>query len=287
MGWNIKEKLVLITGATDGIGKQTAHNIAEMGAQVVLIGRNEAKAINVVNSIKLETGNQKISYLLADLSVQKEIRRVADEFIKEYGKLDVLFNNAGSSFMKDEKTSDGIERTFALNQLNYFLLTHLLLGTLKKNSTSRIIFTASGSHRNGKINFEDISKRGPLSFWTAYQQSKLANIMFGYALTRRLEGTGVAVNSLNPGFVQTNIGSGNGKIADFFIRRIFKGGMPVEEGASTPTYLISSEDVSNVTGKYFYKKQDIASESISNDVDAQERLWELCKKLTGIEKFGE
>jgi NAD(P)-dependent dehydrogenase (short-subunit alcohol dehydrogenase family) len=285
MTWNIEDKLVLITGATDGIGKKTASNIAGMGAQLVLVGRNEGKTKLVVEEIKAETGNQKIEYLLGDLSVQKEVRRVADEFCSKYDRLDVLYNNVGATYAKRELTIDGVEKTFALNQLSYFLLTHLLLDKLEENAPSRIICTSSGAHRKAGINLKNVNNSGLISIWTSYGQSKLANIMFVYALARRLEGTGVTVNSLNPGLVRTNIGRGNGKIMDFIIAKVVNRGIPVEEGSETPTYLISSDEVEGVSGKYFDKKVAVESKSISNDIEAQEKLWEICKELTGIEKY--
>jgi NAD(P)-dependent dehydrogenase (short-subunit alcohol dehydrogenase family) len=285
MTWNIKDKLVLITGATDGIGKKTGSNIAGLGAQLVLVGRNENKTKLVVDEIKAETGNQKIEYLIGDLTIQKEVRRVAEEYCSKYDRLDVLFNNVGGTFAKREITVDGVEKTFALNQLSYFLLTHLLLDKLKESAPSRIICTSSGSHRKAGINFKNVNNSGLISIWSSYGQSKLANIMFVYALARRLEGSGVTVNSLNPGLVRTNIGRGNGKIMDFIITKVVNRGVPVEEGVETPTYLISSAEVDGVSGKYFDKKVAILSKSISNDVGAQEKLWEICKELTGIEKY--
>lgn len=285
MTWNIKDKLVLITGGTDGIGKKTALNIAKMGGKLVIIGRNKEKTESVVEEIKTAAKNKNVEYLLADLSIQKEVRRVANEFVKKYGKLDVLFNNVGGSFAKKTITVDGVEKTFALNQLSYFLLTHLLLDLLKEDAPSRIVYTASGAHRHANINFENINKPGFISMWAAYRQSKLANIMFAYALARRLEGTGVSVNSLHPGFVKTNIGRGNGKLVDFFMTKLFNRGISVEEGAETPIYLIASPEVESVSGKYFYKMKAIVSESISNDIESQEKLWEICKDLTGIVKY--
>lgn len=285
MTWKIKGKLVLITGGTDGIGKQTVFNLANSGAKIVLVGRNKEKTENVVNETIEKTGNQDIDYLLADLTKQSEIRNLAQEFGEKYKKLDVLFNNAGGSFTKRVITEDGVEKTFALNQLSYFLLTHLMLPLLKKSKESRIVCTASGAHRNGKIIFDDINNNGLIPVWAAYSRSKLANIMFVYALARRLEGSSVTVNCLHPGFVSTNIGRGNGKVADFLFGKLFDRGIPVEAGAETPTYLIKSDLVSGVSGKYFYKKEAIVSVAGSNVIDSQEKLWELCKDLTGIEKY--
>src|SRR5687768_6952035 len=201
-------KICLVTGGTNGIGKSTALELARMGATVVIVGRDAQKTSQVVEEIRAASGNKNVDSLLADLSSQQEVRRLANEFKSKYSHLHVLLNNAGGFFMRRQLSVDGIEMTFALNHLAYFLLTNLLLDTMKASSPARIINVSSDAHAGGKIAFDNLEGEREYSAST-YGNSKLANILFTVELSRRLEGTGVTVNALHPGFVSTGFGKNN------------------------------------------------------------------------------
>ena len=276
-------KVCLVTGATSGIGEVTARELAKQGATVVLVGRNRQKAEKAVDEMKSLTGNQDVGYLLADLSSQEEIRGLAREFKARHEHLDVLVNNAGAVFSEYGETGDGIERTFAVNYLNYFLLTNLLLDELKAGAPSRVINVSSGAHQGAELDFDDLGTKQNYGFMRAYGRSKLANVMFTYELARRLEGSGVTANALHPGAVATNFGSNN---AVWYARpmltlfRLFA--TTPEKGAETSVYLASSPEVENVTGKYFANKKPVSSSSASYDEEAARRLWHVSEELTGL-----
>ncbi|MFZ6019169.1 MAG: SDR family NAD(P)-dependent oxidoreductase, partial [Chloroflexota bacterium] len=210
MTWTVDRKKVLITGGTDGIGKVTALELAKRGAHVIIIGRNPQKTEQTVREIREQSDNPRVDFLIADLSEQEQVRRVAAEYRHRYDQLHVLINNAGAFFAKRELTADGLEKTFALNHLAYFLLTHLLLDLLTKSAPARIINVSSAAHFGGKINFDDLNAEKSYSGWGAYSNSKLMNVLFTYELARRLQGSGVTVNCLHPGFVATQFGKNNG-----------------------------------------------------------------------------
>ena len=202
------EKVCLITGATSGIGKATAMGLADMGASVVMVGRDRGRGEAALAEIKEKSANASVDLMLADLSSQEEIRRLADEFKEAYPRLDVLVNNAGVIRSRRTTTADRLQTTFAVNHLAYFLLTNLLLGVLKASAPSRIVNVASEEQRNGTIDFDDLQGKKQYKTGKAYGQSKLANVLFTYELARRLEGTGVSANCLHPGVVWTNWGAG-------------------------------------------------------------------------------
>ncbi|MSP14708.1 MAG: SDR family oxidoreductase [Chloroflexi bacterium] len=275
-------KICIITGATSRIGRETARGLAKLGATVVVIGRNQPKSVATVEAIRQETGNPSIEYLLADLSVQGQIRALADDIIKRYPRIDVLVNNAGGTFLQRQLTSDGIEMTFALNHLAPFLLTHLLLDTLKVSTPSRIVNVSSGSHKQAKMNFDDLQGTQHYAGFQAYGQSKLANLLFTYELAHRLEGTRVTVNALHPGLVATNVAGANGPLVRFIWWLITRFGISAAEGARTPIYLSSAAEVAGVTGRYFYKERAISSSPASNDATAAARLWQMSAQLVGL-----
>jgi NAD(P)-dependent dehydrogenase (short-subunit alcohol dehydrogenase family) len=245
-------RVCLITGGTNGIGKSTAQGLARMGATVVIVGRNAQKTSQVVEEIRLATGNQNVDSLLADLSSQQEVRRLASDFKSKYPQLHVLLNNAGGTFTTRQLSVDGIEMTLALNHLAYFLLTNLLLDTLKASAPARIINVSSNAHSGGKIDFDNLQGERSYSSFGPYGNSKLANILFTTELARRLEGTGVTVNALHPGFTSTGFGKNN----PGFLMKIMGAVVPLvarspEKGAATSIYLASSPEVQSITGKYF------------------------------------
>ena len=279
----MQNKNVLVTGATDGIGKITALELAKMGATTVIVGRNPEKTTRTVMEIRELTNNPNVDMLVGDLSSQEDVRRVAAEFNQRYDHLDVLVNNAGAYFMKRMESVDGIEMTFALNHLGYFLLTHLLLDALKAGNSARIVNVSSAAHVGGKLNLDDLEMKNSFSGWGAYAQSKLANLLFTYQLSKQLESEDITVNALHPGFVDTNFGVSNGGFGGWVMSLFQKiGAVSPEEGAETSIYLASSPEVEGITGKYFAKKKAVNSSRISRDQELARALWERSLEMTGL-----
>jgi NAD(P)-dependent dehydrogenase (short-subunit alcohol dehydrogenase family) len=273
-------KTVLVTGATSGIGEVAARELAALGARVVLVGRSASKCEATAAMIRQATGSSTVDYLVADLSSQAEVRRLADEVKARCPRLDVLINNAGAMFSPRRETVDGIEMTWALNHMGYFLLTELLLDTLKASAPSRIVSVASDAHRMiSGIHFDDVESKKSYNALNAYSQSKLANILFTRELAHRLEGSGVTANCLHPGFVATNFTTGKG-----LIFRIFQIGakflaISPEDGAKTTIYLASSPEVEKVTGQYFAKCKQAKPTAAASDDEAAKRLWALSETM--------
>jgi len=275
-------KKCLVTGATSGIGEAIALALAQKGAEVIIVSRNEEKCARIVSQIQEQSGNSAISYFRANLSSQQGIRLLAAEVKKKYSTLDVLVNNAGGFFWKRQESVDGIEMTFALNHLNYFLLTNLLLDLLHKTPSARIVNTSSGVHNNQVIDFNDLQLKKNYLHFRAYGKSKLANLYFTYELARRLNGSGITVNAFNPGFTKSNI-SREGNLAAQIIMpmtNIFS--IPTEKGADSGVYLASSPEVESITGKYFFERKPIPSSDISYDEEIAQRLWIFSEELTGL-----
>jgi len=281
MDISMKDKTVLVTGATNGIGLVTARELARIGAQVTIVSRNAEKCAVVAESIKTGTGNP-VEFIAADLSTLAGIMQVAAGFKQRHTQLQILVNNAGGFFFKRVVTTDGFEMTFALNHLNYFLLTNLLLDVLKASAPARVVNVASGTHMDAKLDFDNLQGEKRYNGIRAYGQSKLANILFTYELARRLEDTGVTSNALHPGYVNTGISLNNGLFFRVFVRlsaRLF--GRKPEEGARTSIYLASSPEVEGVTGKYFADCHPVKSSPLSYDEELAEKLWQVCLELTG------
>ena len=274
-------KTCLITGGSDGIGYAAARELARMGARVVIVGRNAAKTDDAVQRITAETGNPAVDRLLADLSSQREVRRLAAEALERLPRLDVLLNNAGAIFLSNQRSVDGLEMTFALNHIGYFLLTTLLLDRLRQSAPSRIINVSSSSHGSpGRFRLEDLPKPGSNRGYRAYGRSKLCNILFTYELARRLEGEDITVNALHPGLVQTNIARNNGllgRVVNFFIGAR---GMDADKGAETLVYLASSTQVEGATGRFFVDCRAVPSSALSYDTELAARLWDMSESLT-------
>ena len=276
-------KVCLITGATSGIGEVTARELARQGGTVVVTARDQVKAEQAIEKIRSESGSQQVEGLAADLGSQTQIWELAAEFKQRYKRLDVLINNAGAVYIRRTLSSDGIEMTFAVNHLAPFLLTNLLLDTLKQSAPARIVNVSSNSHEGQEIDFSDLENQHGYQFMRAYGRSKLGNILFTYELDRRLSGSGVTVNAVNPGFVGTNIGANNGWLVKLFLKIPRFRAISVEEGAETSVYLASSPEVEGVSGRYFYQRQAVPSSRYSDDEKAARRLWEVSAELTGIE----
>jgi NAD(P)-dependent dehydrogenase (short-subunit alcohol dehydrogenase family) len=278
----MRGKVCLITGATNGIGLETARCLAEKGATVVLVGRSPEKTAKVVEELRRSTANQNIDSLLADLSLMSEVRKLAEQFQSRYDRLDVLINNAGGVFSRRHVTAEGLELTFALNHINYFLLTHLLLDILKDTAPSRIVNVASEAHRPYKLDFDNLQGEKRYNAFHIYGRTKLMNIMFTYALARRLTGTGVTVNALEPGFVNSGFAKNNNifwKIAMMAARPLTKS---PEEGAQSSCYLSASPEVSQISGRYFSNCSQIKPNDAAIDIQAQERLWDISAEITGV-----
>jgi NAD(P)-dependent dehydrogenase (short-subunit alcohol dehydrogenase family) len=280
----MKGKTVLITGATNGIGKLTALELAKKSAEVVIVGRNPTKTSRVVQQIKQNSGNLAVYGLVADLSSTAQIRQLAQDYHQKYPLLNTLINNAGGIFANRMVTADGYEYTFALNHLAYFTLTNLLLDVLLADAPSRIINVSSRSHEGAVLNFGDLQNEQHYSYggYRAYGQSKLANLLFTYELARRLAGTGVTVNALHPGTVATGFGENNRGAMKVSMRIYHQFALTPEEGADTIIYLASSPEVEGVTGKYWTNRMAIPSSTESYDEEAQKRLWSISAQLTGI-----
>jgi NAD(P)-dependent dehydrogenase (short-subunit alcohol dehydrogenase family) len=253
-----------------------------MGARVVMINRNPAKAEAVAEEIR-QSATGSVELLKGDMSSFASIRDAAAEALARFPRIDVFISNAGVFRARRHETSDGLEETFAVNHLAPFLLTNLLLDRLKASAPSRIVIVASEAHRGAVPDFDDLLLERRYGAWRAYSRSKLSNIMFSYALARRLAGSGVTANSLHPGFVATRLGSGN-KIPIrpvYILLRPFT--ISPKKGAETSVFLASSPEVEGVSGKYFDQKRESRSSRISQDEESQELLWDMSAKLTGLD----
>jgi NAD(P)-dependent dehydrogenase (short-subunit alcohol dehydrogenase family) len=274
-------KVCMVTGATSGIGKVTARVLAERGATVVVVGRDPAKSAGTVAEITRRSGNQAVEFLVADLSSQQQVRQLAAQFKNRHQHLHVLVNNAGAIYLSRQQSVDGIELSWALNHLNYFLLTNLLLDTILASAPGRIINVSSRQHQIATINFDDLEGKRRYSGMFAYGQSKLANILFTYELAKRLEGTGVTVNTLHPGMVATNFAANNGPLTRLARPLLNLVSISAEEGAQTIIYLATSPEVESITGKYFVNKQAVPSSQESYDKVTARRVWQVSEELIG------
>ncbi len=272
-------KVCLVTGATSGIGLETARALARRGATVVVLGRSIERCTATARALRDES-HSPVEPLAVDLSVQAEVRRAAREFQERFARLDVLVNNAGAAYLKREETADGIEKTWALNHLGYFLLTNLLLDLLKRSAPARVVNLASDAHRSVKgIDFDDIQAQKRYGTFRAYGISKLANVLFTRELARRLEGTGVTVNAMHPGLVATNFAAQGPRVLQWIFRWF---GLSPEKGARTAIYLATAPEVEGVSGKYFYKQKEVRPAAAALDDSAARRLWELSEAMTGL-----
>ena len=282
MSFEIKNKNVLITGATSGIGEATAIDLAKKGANIFFIARNNLKAQNLSDKIESISGKRS-KFFIADLASLKNIKDSALEFISLDIPLHVLLNNAGLINNNRKETVDGLEEVFSINHLAYFYLTYLLLDKLKEGTPSRIINVSSGAHAFVKgFNFDDVNSLKEYKPFKVYGYSKLANILFTKKLSQVLENENITVNCLHPGVVGTGFGQNNG----VFSKILFNLSKPFmrssEKGAETSIYLCSSPDVSDVSGQYFYNCKIAKTTSWANKQEDADRLWDLSKELTGI-----
>jgi len=276
-------RTVLITGGTGGIGKAAAIGLASMGARVGITGRDRDRAERAASAIAEESGNPAVDTFVADLSSQAEVRRLAYEVLSTYPRLNVLINNVGGFWAHRHMTADGLEHTFALNHLAPFLLTNLLLERLIASAPARVVTVSSGAQSMGAIDFDDLMGEQDYSGQRAYNQSKLANVMFTYELARRLEGTGVTATVLHPGMTNTAFSAEDParKMAPivFVVRPFMKS---PREGADTAVYLAASSEVEGVNGLYFASRKAKKSNPSSYDTKTTARLWEVSADLVGL-----
>jgi NAD(P)-dependent dehydrogenase (short-subunit alcohol dehydrogenase family) len=282
----LKNKICIITGATSGIGRATALRLGNFGADLILIGRDEQRGSELVHRLKRARPDGKFQFLKADLSSIAEVRRVAATIRGRCQRIDILINNAGVRNHAFRPSPDGIECTFATNHLGHFLLTLLLIDKLQAAKAARIIHVASGAHSSADGNFESSLRADAYDRKIVYANSKLANILFSYELARRLHGTGVTSNALDPGGVATNLGRNDGLTS--WLRHIGYHALKRDlvaptRGADTILYLATSPDVDSVSGKYFRRNQELRSSSLSYDREVGRRLWQLSLRLGGLD----
>jgi NAD(P)-dependent dehydrogenase (short-subunit alcohol dehydrogenase family) len=283
-------KTCIVTGATSGIGKVTALELAKRGARVILICRTKEKGQHVAREIRAVTQNAAIDVLAAELSSQQQVRALAAELNDKYNRLDVLVNNAGATFPRRCESIDGMEMTLAVNHLAPFLLTNLLLKKLAAADSARIINVNSDAHERGTIDFDNIQLRhryGRGVGMRAYSNAKLANLLTVYELARRLEGTRVTINGLHPGYVATNIVSLKTATGPLRLLAPLWGIatrciLTPAQGAAGSIYLACSPEVSNTSGKYFEKCVPVRSSRTSYDKAAQLRMWDISEQLTAL-----
>jgi retinol dehydrogenase 14 len=277
-------KTILITGATSGLGLEAAVQLAGEGHRVVLVGRDEAKTRRSVDEVKQRARSSNVESLLCDFSSQASIRALAEAYLAKYDRLDVLLNNAGAMNNERSVTKDGIESTFAVNHLGYFLLTNLLLEVLVKSAPSRIVVVSSAAHYRGDLDFDDLGyEKGGYGIMNSYSRSKLANVMMTRSLARKLEGQGVTVNALHPGGVATNIwdrAPGWSKPLLSVLKKIAL--ITPAQGGQTLTYLATSPEVEGKTGLYFEKNKPRGCAPLARDEALAQKLWAKSAELVKL-----
>jgi NAD(P)-dependent dehydrogenase (short-subunit alcohol dehydrogenase family) len=280
MDW--KNKTIVLTGATSGIGRATALGLAKLDSRLILVGRDAGRAEETIGAIRKATGRKDVEILRGDFARQEEVRRVAGEILERTEAIHVLLNNAGVTMMKRSVTPDGYESTFAINHLGYFTLTGLLLPRLLAAAPdARIVNVASDAHRWGALDFDDLQNEREYKGLKVYGQSKTANLLFTRELARRLDGSGVTVNALHPGAVATRLGRGSGPWTDLLQRAIGVFMKSPEQGADTSIYLASDPAVAGLNGRYFANRKEKEPRPFASDDALARRLWAVSEELTG------
>jgi NAD(P)-dependent dehydrogenase (short-subunit alcohol dehydrogenase family) len=276
------QRVCMVTGASSGIGKETSKKLVELGATVIIVCRNRERGERAKLEIEKAADAAQVELMLADFASLDSVRAMAKKFLEDHDSLHVLVNNAGGVRVMRSVTADGFETTFQVDYLSHFLLTNLLLEVLEKSAPSRIINVSSASHYSGHMNFDDLQMEKGYGVMKAYSQAKLAQVLFTHELSRRLDGTGVTVNSLHPGAVATNIWKSPlgpfsflGNISKLFL-------ISPEKGAETPVYLASSPEVEYATGKYYDHKREKQSSTESHDQSTAKQLWDESERMTGL-----
>jgi NAD(P)-dependent dehydrogenase (short-subunit alcohol dehydrogenase family) len=295
MAENMKGKVIVITGATSGIGQVAAEKLAAMGARIVQVARDRARGQAAITRLNEVAPGISHSIYYANLSRLSEMKRVATEIAQAEPRIDVLMNNAGAMFGKRQLTEDGLECTFALNHMSYFMMTQLLRDRLIASAPSRVVNTASDAHTSGTVDFDDLQSEKAYRFnllewmryggpaFKVYARSKLMNILYTRELARKLAGTGVTANSLHPGFVSTRFGDQTGGLIGFGIGIAKRFALTPEQGAETLIYLASSPDGASVTGEYFHKCRPAKPSREAQDDAKAQRLWLETSKIAQME----
>ncbi len=281
----MKGKVCVITGATSGIGLEAAEQLGRKGARLVLVGRDPRRGDAALARLRAKLPDLEAELRYADLSSLGDIRRLATDLAAALPRIDVLINNAGAFFDRHELTADGLERTFALNHMGYYLLTRLLLEKVKAAAPSRIVVVASDAHRSATLDFSDLAGRRRTDGWTAYRRSKLANILFTLELAEKLAGTGVIANSLHPGFVATRFGDNSRRLGMRLLFGLSKRilAIPPARGAETIVYLAASAEPAASSGGYFAKCRETQPSAAARDRDAARRLWEESARIAVLD----
>ena len=284
MNENLKNKVCLITGATNGIGLEAAKALSKMGAEIIFIARNQEKAEKLKDDLQKESGKRPTS-IIADLSLQSEVKKAADEFLSLNKPLDILLNNAGIMNRERKETADGFDEVFSVNHLAYFSLTLMLLEKMKNTGGGRIVNVASMAYRFvNEINFEDLQSKENYKSLKVYGQSKLANILFTRSLASKVEDNNITVNCLHPGYVDTGIGLNN---KGFFVKLLMNLGRPfakkTDKGAETSIYLCASPEVKKITGEYFVDCEIEPLLGAAKSGQQAEKLWSISSELTGLD----
>jgi NAD(P)-dependent dehydrogenase (short-subunit alcohol dehydrogenase family) len=276
-------KVCIITGATSGVGLETAAQLAALGARLILVGRDEERGRAALAAIKHRAPNAAAEIHYADLARLDQVRELGAK-LAALPRIDVLINNAGAIFRRRTFTAYGLERTFALNHMAYFLLTALLRERLVASAPARIVSVASNAHRGTTLDFADLQGERKYDGWTAYKRSKLCNILFTRELARRLESTGVTANCLHPGFVSSRIGDDNGGLYALAIRigKRFSG-IPPEQGAKTSVYLATAPELDGKTGDYYDQCALARPSSAARDDATARRLWQESARIAGVD----
>ena len=272
----MQHKNIIITGATDGIGLAAAKSIAKKGYHVSLVGRNPDKGKKALEAIIEYSGNENLDFFECDLSLVANVKDLADRIKQKHSKIDVLLNNAGGADKTKQITSEGLEKTFATNQMNYFVLSTELLNILSESNDGRIVNVASNAHIGAEVDYANINSEKSFSAWTSYCVSKLMNIMFTYQLSSMQDR--VSVNVLHPGFVDTNIAGNEGNLIKYIVKfgaKMFA--RTVDNGADSSIYLSTSDEVKGVSGKYFFKCREIKSSRASYNQEDWKKVWDLCE----------
>ena len=276
------DKIIMITGANSGIGKEAALQLAEQGARVMMVCRNRERGEPALAEIKAKSGNDAVALMTADFESQQQIRDLADAYKRAHDRLDVLINNAGLYLSERHETEDGIESTWAVNHLAPFLLTNLLLDVIKASAPARIVTVASDAHRAGRLDFDDLEMKEKYRWIAAYAQSKLANVMFTYELARRLDGSGVTATVMHPGTVATGIWNRNKNVLNALLRLFKPFYMSPKKSAEAVVRLAVASDVEGVSGTYFDRMNEAQSSDASHDTEDAARLWQISKQMTGL-----
>ena len=273
----MQHKNIIITGATDGIGLAAAKSIASKGYKIGLVGRNPDKGKKAIDEIIAHSGNKNLDFFECDLSLVKNVKTLADQIKQHYSNIDVLLNNAGGANKTKNITSEGLEKTFSTNQMNYFVLSTELLNIISESDDGRIVNVASNAHIGAEVDYANINCEKSFSAWTSYCVSKLMNIMFTYQLASMQDK--VSVNVLHPGFVDTNIAGNEGNLIKYIVKfgaKMFA--RTVDNGADSSIYLSTSDEVKGVSGKYFFKCRDIRSSRASYVEEDWQKVWDLCSE---------